>query len=149
MWDNKKSVLLSRICVVIFMITSILGLLFGNQLIDWFMSFSRADILGKKMYFILTCYSCAIFVIITLYQLNLLLKNMYQDIVFSNKNVLAIRICSWCCFIISSICIFSTFYYFPFFIVFIVMAFIGLILRIIKNIFEKAIIIKEENELTI
>ena len=42
-----------------------------------------------------------------------------------------------------------SFYYFPFFIVFIVMAFIGLILRIIKNIFEKAIIIKEENELTI
>ncbi len=149
MWDNKKSVLLSRICVVIFMITAILALIFGNQLIDWFMSFSRADILEKKMYFILTCYSCAVFVIITLYQLNVLLKNIFEDNVFSNINVHAIRICSWCCFIISFICIFSSFYYFPFFIVFVVMAFIGLILRIIKNVFEKAIIIKEENELTI
>ena len=149
MWDNRKSILLSRICIYAFMAMSFLGVIFGYELIKWFIGFSRADLQNMEMWFVLTCYGSAVFVIVTLFTLSVLLKNISKEDVFTHKNVGAIRICSWCCFAVALLCTLSTAYYAPFMIVAVGAAFVGLILRIIKNIFGKAIVIKEENELTI
>lgn len=149
MWNNKKSMILSRIFIFAFMIIAVLGVLFGYQLITWFIGFSRAEVQGKENLFMITSYSSAVFVIATLYQLNRLLSNIASDQIFIANNVKSIRICSWCCFVVAFICLISTCYYAPFFIVSIGVAFMGLLLRIIKNIFEKAIQIQEENEFTI
>ena len=149
MWNNKKSILLSRIFIFIFMVIAMLGVLFGYQLIQWFVGFSRAEVQDKEILFMITSYSSAIFVVVTLYQLNRLLSNISKDNIFIVGNVKSIRICSWCCFLVAFICCVSTCYYLPFFIVSVGVAFMGLLLRIIKNIFEKAIEIQEENEFTI
>ena len=59
------------------------------------------------------------------------------------------RLISYCCFAVSVIFIYFSFIR-PFaWLVVIAAAFFGLILRVIKNIFEQAIVIKEENDFTI
>jgi len=149
MWNDRRSIMLSRICVFVFMVLSCLGVIFGYPIIQWFTSFSRADLQGTETLFAVTCYSCAILVFLVLFKLNILLKNISKEEVFIKENVSAIRVCSWCCVVIASICFASAFYYFPFFLVGIGVGFMGLLLRVIKNIFKKAIILKEENELMI
>lgn len=149
MWNEKKSILLSRACVYSFMVLALVGVAFGYFIIEWFLSFSRAPLQGTQLYFLLTYYSGAFFVIITLLKLNMLLKNISLNKIFIKQNVSLIRVCSWCCIAIGIICFVSGIYYFPFFIISVFSVFMGLILRIIKNIFERAIIIKEENEFTI
>ena len=92
--------------------------------------------------------------IITLYlaaviALDRLLSNIRQGKVFTSGNVKILRLISYCCFAVSVIFIyFSILRPFAWFVV-IAAAFFGLILRVIKNVFEQAIVIKEENDFTI
>ena len=92
--------------------------------------------------------------IITLYlaaaaALDRLLSNIRQGKVFTSGNVKILRLISYCCFAVSVIFIYFSILR-PFaWLVVIAAAFFGLILRVIKNIFEQAIVIKEENDFTI
>ena len=47
------------------------------------------------------------------------------------------------------ICVVSCAYYIPFFFVAIAAGFVGLIVRVIKNVFAEAIALKDENDFTI
>lgn len=69
--------------------------------------------------------------------------------VFTNKSVGYIRGVSWCCF---ALCLpffaLGFFFNLAFFLVLIVI-FLGLCLRVVKNVIEEATIIKSENDLTV
>lgn len=149
MWKNKHSLLLSRVSILLFFIVDIVGIATGYWILKWFMGFSRADIQDKFWCFVITCYLCSIFVTIALFMLNFLLKNIQNEHIFIVPNVKYIKICSWCCICVAVICFVSALYYLPFAIVSIAAAFMGLILRIIKNVFDNAIIIKQDYDLTI
>jgi hypothetical protein len=60
-----------------------------------------------------------------------------------------LRNISWCCAFGALICIVSQFYYKPWLFIGVAAAFASLIVRIVKNIVEKAVILKEENDLTV
>lgn len=47
------------------------------------------------------------------------------------------------------VCLFSALYYIPFLIVSAAAAFVGLILRVVKNVFAEAVRLKDENDYTI
>ena len=102
---------------------------------------------GRSVYLpmIITLYLAA--AVVT--ALDRLLSNIRHDKVFIPANVKILRLISYCCFAVSVIFIYFSFIR-PFaWLVVIAAAFFGLILRVIKNVFEQAIILKEENDFTI
>lgn len=81
--------------------------------------------------------------------LDLLLHNIRKGRPFIAQNVKLLRIISYCCFGVSAVFVYFSFLKpFAFVIVF-AAAFIGLILRVVKNCFEQAVAIREENDFTI
>lgn len=120
-----------------------------------------------RMYFIPLYISLPIGVA-ALVCLDRLLANLKKDIVFCADNVKHLNHLSICCFVAGAIalltfavitilwfCIgnwdglFSTVFAIPFFIMGIGEIFVGLVVRVVKNSFESAIEIKDENDLTI
>lgn len=98
---------------------------------------------------LITFYSCAAVGFVILFILDKLVANINKGEVFVNDNIKLLRILSYCCFIISVITlIFARFRILAFIITF-AAAFIGLILRVIKNCFEEAVRLREENDFTI
>lgn len=105
---------------------------------------------GSSVYLpmIITLYLAAVALVIVT-ALDRLLSNIRHDKVFIPANVKILRLISYCCFAVSVIFIYFSFIR-PFaWLVVIAAAFFGLILRVIKNVFEQAIVIKEENDFTI
>lgn len=87
-----------------------------------------------------------------------LLMNIKKDIVFDKKNVKLLRIISWSCFYAAAVCVIAfvlvwlTFSYGVGIGLILLTAgagFMGLVVRVVKNVFEAAIEIKDENDLTI
>ena len=78
-----------------------------------------------------------------------LLFNIKKDEIFINANVKYLRLISWCCFVVAIITFVGGVFYVPFLLIAVAAAFVGLMLRIVKNIMQNAVEINEENELTI
>ena len=78
-----------------------------------------------------------------------LLQNIRAQLVFDAQNVRLLRQVSWCCVGAGAVCLVSCLYYLPFIAVAIAAGFMALIVRIIKNIFQQAIDMKAELDLTI
>lgn len=98
---------------------------------------------------LITFYVCATFGFVILFVLNKLIKNIGSEKVFIDENVKLLKILSYCCFAIAVVTlIFARFRILVFVITF-AAAFIGLILRVIKNCFTEAIRLREENDFTI
>ena len=98
---------------------------------------------------LITFYVCAAFGFVILFVLNKLIKNIGSEKVFIDENVKLLKILSYCCFSIAVVTlIFARFRILVFVITF-AAAFIGLILRVIKNCFTEAIRLREENDFTI
>lgn len=84
--------------------------------------------------------------IILLYKI---LFNVNEKKVFVEENVKYLQILSWLCFYVGVLSAFSTAKFIAFAIVSLSALFIGLIVRVVRNIIHKAIQIKEENDMTI
>lgn len=109
-------------------------------------SFQRDNVTVSLL---ITFYVCAAFGFVILFVLNKLIKNIGSEKVFIDENVKLLKILSYCCFAIAVVTlIFARFRILVFVITF-AAAFIGLILRVIKNCFTEAIRLREENDFTI
>jgi len=115
----------------------------------WLIRWFRPDLAGKKALFLSTIYSGSIPAAILLYCLYRLLRHIELEQVFITTNVEYLRRISWCCFAGSVICFASIPYYFPWCFVAVAAAFMGLIVRVIKNVIAQAVELKNESELTI
>jgi len=78
-----------------------------------------------------------------------LLHQIGSGRVFINENVSYLRYISWCCFAGAALCIISGFYYVPWFAPGIAAAFVGLIIRVVKNVVAEAVALQDESDLTI
>ena len=83
------------------------------------------------------------------YLLNSLLSNIQDGVVFDSMNVKCLRIISYCCFVIAAVSAVMAVWRLLAVIVMLAFAFIGLLLRVLKNVFEHGIVIREENDLTV
>lgn len=86
---------------------------------------------------------------IALYSLIRLLLNILKDETFIKKNVTYIRIVSWCCYAVAIVTAVTGFFYMPLFIITAATGIVGTLLRVVKNLMQSAVELKEENELTI
>ena len=147
-WNADKSVRLSQACVIVFA-ALLLALDTGCYwAVQWFTGLRQ---MSKQSAFLmmLTIYLCSIFAWILLVQLWRLLRNIQAGRIFDEDNVHLLRAVSWCCVGAGLICLVSTVYYFPFAAVGIAACFMALIVRIVKNVFQQAIAMKSELDLTV
>ncbi len=148
-WNGKASIAFSKLCVILFTIAALIILFTAPWLTNWFVHFSRANIVYVQKYFMATIYSAAVFIFPILWLLWQLLVQIGKDNVFVPQNVQRLRRISWCCFAVAIICLVSTGYYFPYFILAAMAAFMALIVRVVKNIMQQAVELKDENDYTI
>lgn len=140
-----------RLCYVILALVSVmLPIILYKGLYDF-------EILGQiKEYIIGPFYAVVPAGYVALVCLDLLLKNVKSKVIFDRKNVKLLRVLSWACFyaglvgLVSFVVILIKDFMFE--TLFVLSAgefFVGLVVRVVKHVFEAAIEIKEENELTI
>jgi hypothetical protein len=152
MWTKTKSLLLSRILTVVSAALFVMLSFLLPYMIKFYDSLTEPIGLIKGDIFIPFCiglYIAEIFAFIALYFLHRLLNNINKDIVFDNDNTRCLRIISWCCILAAVdfgiLCLWRYIFAMP--VVFALM--LGLIMRVLKNVFEKAVEIKSENDFTI
>lgn len=148
MWNPSKSAIASSICTKIVICIVIGFAIAAPYLVKSYVAYTM-----KNPYVItpllVTIYACTVPGVVALFSLDRLLANIKAKKVFIEKNVKYLRAISWCSFAVSGILFLSGFYYLSFLIVAVAAAFFGLILRVVKNVIEQAVIIKNENDFTI
>lgn len=155
MWNSKKSVDFS--IGVCFFVTALLVVLIfaGPKLFHLYMTAYRGiapdgaamNMLAKV--FAAVFYPSSVFAAIILYSLIKLLKNIREDEVFIIDNVKYLKKVSWCCVIIGVIAFVGGIFYLPCVLISCAGFFVGMLLRVLKNVMQKAVEIKEENDLTV
>lgn len=153
MWNSNKSITLSLIvCFVI-----ILLLIFGAVSLPFLLKvyFSRfpnpADHSVMFMFkSVLICfYVCLIPAFIALFSLIRMLFAIKREEIFTDANIIRLRILSYSCFAVAIITALGGIFYVPLMIITVAAGFMGVIIRVIKNVMCSAKILREENELTI
>ena len=94
-------------------------------------------------------YCCAPFAAAALFLLIRLLLKILHANVFIRANVLSLRIVSWCCYAVLVITLAFGTRYIPLLIVACAMGVVGTLLRVVKNILQAAVVLQDENDLTI
>ena len=102
-----------------------------------------------KVPLMVTFYICAAVGFVILFVLDKLVSNIRKKQVFTEENVKYLRILSYCCFGITIVTLVFARLRIIVFIITFAAAFFGLILRVIKNCFEEAVRLREENDFTI
>ena len=140
MWDNSKSLLLTtwwmRIAMVVW---CILGIAVPTL---FFMRQIPFDIL------ILFCLLFAP-ILLAFYGLHKMLSNIQQGVIFSEINTASLRLVSWACFFAAMFLLIAVFKWPVLIFASGVIGFLGLFVRVIKNMLSEAIALKEENDFTI
>lgn len=94
-------------------------------------------------------YLCVPVVLFALWSMDRLVGNILKKQVFILENVRYIRRIRWCCAGVSGLCIVPAWFYPPLALMVIIMAFLALVVSLVKNIMAAAVELREENDLTI
>ena len=94
-------------------------------------------------------YLCVPIALFALYNLEQLLRRINAGEVFLRSNVRLIRRVCICCLLVSAICLPAAFYYPPLIFFSIVMGFLCPVVNVVRRVFDAAVTIREENDLTI
>ncbi|MDR0570408.1 MAG: DUF2975 domain-containing protein [Clostridiales Family XIII bacterium] len=163
-WDSKKSVILSLACnraVMVLAVAAAAALLWPPGRSAFVASLMETGSRGRLPpldmpavavavpAIALACVAAALF---ALWLLDRLLRNIRGGEVFVRGNVAALRGISWCCFAEAALLALAAFLssvFFLFCLLALMAGFVGIILRVVKNVIEAAVLLKEENDLTI
>ncbi len=159
MWTKAKSATLSLICtrvlIGIFVVIAAAlpfvlsgGLYYGLNREEGilYVGMSKESVIALMI----CAYVSFVFLMIALFALDLLLRNIRKDAVFVQTNVKCLRTISWCCFAIAIVMICGwPFIAYVLAYVAAAAAFFGLLMRVVKNVIETACEIKNENDLTV
>lgn len=155
MWNRKSSVNLSLVVCYILCGVLTTGMFLGPWAVKMWLCIYRgfaedsAVLLYQQKLFACCFYPCSVFAYVTLYSLIRLLLNIKKDVIFITPNVRYLRRISWCCIAVAVLTLIAGVFYIPYSFVAVAAGFVGLMLRVVKNVMENAVQLKEENELTI
>lgn len=149
MWDEKKSIALSKLGVLIFMLLILIAAVFAPWMVAWLINYSQAHLAGKELLFYFTLYTGCIPAMLLLYELYQLLQRISKGDVFVTANVGGLRRISWYSILGGGVCLLSALYYIPFLLIAFAAAFVGIIVRVVKNVFAQAVELQQEVDYTI
>lgn len=147
MWNKDKSIILSQILIKICYVGVVVCAIAAPKLVELYEK--NVGEVGLYTPLLTTLMCCVPPAIIALVCLDILLWNIQKNRAFIEQNVKLLRAISYCCFCVAVIFIyFSILRPFAFVIVF-AAGFFGIILRVVKNCFQQAVSLREENDFTI
>lgn len=164
-WTVKNSITLSQVCVGVFAALLLALDIFAYPLITQLCN--NVHYIGtsgwEKLWMVTNwqmaaallaaVYVGSVFAWIALYKLFRLLRQIKQGRVFVEENVKLLRAISWCCFGAAAATLVggaaAVKLILPLLVLAAAAAFMGLIVRVVKNVFQQAISMKSELDLTI
>lgn len=154
MWNKTKSLLLSRIltwisaCIVLILTFFVPGfsVWYDKSFSHDYGFFSDSSVVVPMCVIL---YICEIFAFVVLYSLNVLLLNISREQVFIERNTACLRHISWACMFAGIAFSVLGLWRFIFLLAGFLAIMFGLIMRVLKNVFEKAVEIKSENDFTV
>ena len=147
-WLKSKSILFSQICVVLFALLLAVLDLGCWRIVNWFVALRGMG--GQAVWGILAVLLlCSVFGWVLLWALWRLLGNLRQARVFTEENIAQLQRVSLCCAAAALICVGGCFFYLPFLVAVAAAGFMSLIVRIVRNVFQKALDMKNELDLMI
>ena len=149
MWSESRSLVLSKICLILFMALLLAAAILAPRLVRWLMYMSVQARMADRWLFLGTIYVGCAPAAALLFCLYMFLHRIGKGRVFVKENIFYLRFISWCCFFGAVICLVSGLYYFPWYVVGVAAAFAGIIVRVIKNVFAKAVSLQDDAKLTI
>ena len=155
LWNSKRSIILTKFCILALMLTSVIMMFCGKYLISRFLTLTggaRINISNEFSFYIITfiSYILGIIALLTLFCMLRFIVNLENDLVFVPQNIKWLRFISYGCLSAGLLLIITTVVYHKLFLVLSLAAlFMMLIVRVIKNAFEQAVEMKEELDLTI
>ena len=149
MWNDKKSLVLSKICTILFMALLVACAVCAPWIINVVVNSSVAAADAGKALFLATVYVGCVPAAALLVCLFVLLRRIGEERVFVSENTECLRYISWCCFAGAVVCLVSAVYYIPWVAVGVAAAFMGLIIRVLKNVVAKAVSLQDEADFTI
>lgn len=149
MWNGKRSMMLSKVCTLICLAFVVVVLVTGPRLVLWLMGISNNAQMADSRLFMATLYVGGVAAVALLLLLYRLLHNIGLGQVFVPSNVALMRYLSWGCFAGGAVGLVSALYYLPWGLVGLAACFVGLILRVVKNVFAQAVELKNENDYTV
>ena len=155
LWNSKRSIILTKFCILALMLVSVIMMFCGKYLISRFLILTggaKIDISNEFSFYIITfiSYMLGIIALLTLFCMLRFIVNLENDLVFVPQNIKWLRFISYGCLSAGLLLIITTVVYHKLFLVLSLAAlFMMLIVRVIKNAFEQAVEMKEELDLTI
>ncbi len=153
MWNKTKSLQLSIILVRVFFVLIPLLMCCVPVITQWYDAVYGEGVGlldGTVAIPLSVClYLAAVCGLVCLWALHKLLMNLKKEEVFIPQNCKCLRIISWCCLLAALPFFAFGFWRLLSFIVALAAGFFGLILRVLKNVFDKAVELQEENDYTI
>ena len=146
--SHEKSAFISLICTWIVIVLALAVAVFLPKLVEIY-TCQGVFRTNEYIHILVWMYLLYIPAGIVLVSLIMLLGNIRKEEIFVKKNIPLFRALSWGCFLASLILLVLSQYTDFFTLNAVVVAFIGLILKVVKNVFEEAIILKDENDYTI
>ena len=147
-WIRSRSLQASRGFVIFFALL-LLGLdVFGFGFVDWF-SRLRQLLDRQSVGILITLYACSLPGWLCLWSLWQLLGRLQKGQVFTEENIRLLQRVSLCCAAAAGICVFGCFFYLPFLVAVAAASFMALIVRIVRNVFQTAMEMKSELDLTV
>lgn len=151
---SKISIMLSITISIVFLIVCLVVAFFLPAIADMLLearNYIGTEMIGEKGFAIVLTLAYLALAIVAFADCLLmsLLFRVNAGKVFTPKSVGYIRGVSWCCFALCfPFLVLGFFFNLAFFLV-LVAIFLGLCLRVVKNVIEEATIIKSENDLTV
>lgn len=145
-WNSSKSVKLSSMLlkIVFVLLVGVAALL--PMIIRWYNPQVETT---EFIVSLVTLYLVVAFGFVAAVYLHAMLRNINKGDVFIHKNTASLRVLSYCCFAIAVLFIVLGFYLPVALLVAAAAGFVGLILRVVKNVFARAVELREENDTTI
>ena len=147
MQHYKKSLMITLVINRVCMAVWIACVFLVPQIARWYDMYSNKNPIFTQL--VILMYLAMIPAAVILVKLNTLLSNIRTEKVFEHDNVKCLRVISYCCFVIAVIALIMIYWRLLAFVVVVAFGCVGLLLRVLKNVFEQAVVLREENDLTV
>ncbi len=104
---------------------------------------------SERTAILLAFYISSVPVLFALWNMDKLLGNILQQLLFTLENVSHVRRVRWCCFSVSAICLIAAFGFPSMLFISMIMGFLGLVVTVVGQLLKAAVAIQEENDLTV
>ena len=146
---TPRSLILTEIFLYILAVCLLALDVFLWPLSGWYMQLRQITGATTRIVLVVVLYACSLPGWMILFELFRLIRNIKRGSVFVDQNVGILRIVSYSCLLVGVITFAGGFFYQPFFFVTVAALFLTLIVRVVKNVLQQAIDMKDELDFTV